>query len=295
MELTTYGRWPHCVRISDGHTELVVTTDVGPRIIRYGFIGGQNLMKEFPSQLGKCGGPKWRIFGGHRLWTAPEDRVRSYAPDNEPVEWTWRSNNLVLRNEPDPVFGLAKEIRISYAGDGSIRVAHRIINRGRRAQEIAPWALTAMAPGGEAIFPQEPFAPHPKSLLPARPLVLWSYTRMNDSRWTWGDREIRLRQDETMKEPQKVGFLNTHGWMAYLLNREVFIKRHPYQLGAAYPDQGCNVETFTNNEMLELESLGPLVILKPRNHTDHVEQWGLFRATSKPTCESLSALAMNMT
>lgn len=38
IEKTPYGGWPNCYRIFDNEIELIVTTDVGPRVIRYGFI-----------------------------------------------------------------------------------------------------------------------------------------------------------------------------------------------------------------------------------------------------------------
>jgi hypothetical protein len=46
--------------------------------------------------------------------------------------------------------------------------------------------------------------------------------------------------------------------------------------GAKYPDGGCNSELFTNPEFLELETLGPLVELKPGQTGEHVERWWLF-------------------
>ncbi len=285
-----YGGWPNCVRLSDGRTELVITTDVGPRIIRYNFAGGDNVLKEFTNQMGTRGGKTWRAYGGHRLWIAPEDVKRTYVPDNKQVTWLWRSSTFTVRQPADPFTRLAKEIRIRYEPKGKVRILHRITNEGRRITEFAPWALTAMAPGGEAIFPMEPFAPHPQDLLPARPLVLWSYTKMNDPRWTWGEKEIRLRQDINHREPQKVGFLNQQGWMAYARNRDIFIKRHQYVPGATYPDMGCNVETFTNHEMLELETLAPLIRLKPGAYVDHTETWSLHQAT-RTSLASLSALA----
>ena len=289
-EIISYGGWRNCIRLSDGRTELVATTDVGPRVIRFGFIGGPNLLKEYPEQLGRRGGKKWRIYGGHRLWTAPEDRRRTYTPDNDPVEWTWTRNILRLRTKADPQFGLAKELRIAYAADGSVRLDHRIRNQGKRPIALAPWTLTVMAPGGEAIFPQEPYATHPDALLPVRPLVLWAYTKMDDPRWTWGENEIRLRQDPKAKDAQKVGFFSTRGWMAYRLNRQVFIKRHACATGATHPDMGCNVETFTNQDMLELETLGPLVNLKPGTHIEHSETWGLFNAGGRTGLRTLSPL-----
>ncbi len=53
IEKIAYQGWANCYRVSNGEIELVVTGDVGPRIIRCGFSGGQNLFKEFAEQLGK--------------------------------------------------------------------------------------------------------------------------------------------------------------------------------------------------------------------------------------------------
>jgi hypothetical protein len=50
VEKTEYKGWPNCYRVSNGEIELIVTGDVGPRIIRFGFVGGQNLFKEFADQ-----------------------------------------------------------------------------------------------------------------------------------------------------------------------------------------------------------------------------------------------------
>lgn len=69
---TPYAGWPNCYRMTNGQVELIVTTDVGPRVIRYGFAGGQNIFKEFQEQLGKSGETAWQARGGHRLWIAPE-------------------------------------------------------------------------------------------------------------------------------------------------------------------------------------------------------------------------------
>ncbi len=290
-ETTSYGGWPNCVRISDGKTEAIVTTDVGPRIIRFAPVGGENQLKEFPEQLGRTGGKEWRIYGGHRLWVAPEDADRSYVPDNKPVEWSWRNPTLTLKQAADVLYGLAKEMRLRWLADGSLEVKHRLINRSRRKVELAPWALTVMAPGGEAVIPQEPYAPHPEALVPVRPLVLWAYSNMSDPRWTWGDREIRLRQDRRRRAPLKVGLFSRQGWMAYVRDGYAFIKKHPVVTGKPHPDYGCNVQTFTNQDMLELETLGPLVTLKPGARAELIEQWQLHKVRGNPGLKQLARLA----
>ena len=56
IKKVAYRGWQNCCRIANGKTELIVTTDVGPRVIRFGSVGGQNLFKEYPEFLGKRGG-----------------------------------------------------------------------------------------------------------------------------------------------------------------------------------------------------------------------------------------------
>ena len=46
MQTVSYGGWPRCVRLANQNIELIATTDIGPRIIRFGFIGAPNLFKE---------------------------------------------------------------------------------------------------------------------------------------------------------------------------------------------------------------------------------------------------------
>ena len=280
MEKTSYGGWDNCVRLANGEIELIATTDVGPRIIRLGFVGGPNLFKEYADLLGKTGGDEWRIYGGHRFWHAPEAKPRTYWPDNSPVEYRWDGRTLVLTPPPETPNGVQKVVEVVLAPDTNrVTVRHRLVNVSPWAMELAPWALTVMAPGGRAIFPQEPYIPHTERLLPGRPMVLWNYTDMADPRWTWGRKYVQLRQDPTATTPQKAGLFNSLGWAAYTLNDTVFIKRYDADPGAVYPDWGCNTESFTNQDMLEVESLGPLTRLAPNGGTvEHVERWYLFKA-----------------
>src|SRR5262245_44425478 len=87
IEVVDYKGWKNNLKLSNGESELVITLDVGPRIIRYGFRGGPNVFKEFDEQIGKSGEKEWMIRGGHRLWHAPEEVRRTYELDNSPVKW----------------------------------------------------------------------------------------------------------------------------------------------------------------------------------------------------------------
>jgi hypothetical protein len=273
-----YKGWPNCYRVTNGEVEVVVTGDVGPRIIRFGFVGGQNLFKEITEQLGKSGEASFQLRGGSRLWKAPEDAVASWAPDNVPVEIQVKPAGLVAREPVEPLTGLQKEIEIAMAPSGSnVTVTHRITNHSLFTLEFAPWVLTMMAPGGTMVTGFPPRGKHPANLEPTNPLVMWAFTNLADPRWKITREHLILRQDPNQAEPQKVGLFNPDTWGAYLLNGEAFIKRASADPARTYADFGCSFETFTNNEFLEIETLGPLTKVLPAHTAEHVERWTLFR------------------
>jgi hypothetical protein len=250
--------------------------------MRYGFVGGQNFFREFEGQLGRAGEPDWQPRGGHRLWIAPEDPVMSYAPDNGPVHIALLDDGLETTEAIEPLTGLEKRIavRLAPAGTG-VEVVHTIRNAGSGPYRLAPWALSMMARGGHGIHGFPPRGTHPEMLTPTNPLVMWAFTNLADPRWTLLERYLVLRQDAANPAPQKLGTFNPRTWGAYLLNGELFVKRfdaagEPSQ----YPDFGCSYETFTNADILELETLGPLVTLAPGESVQHTERWSAFRGVT---------------
>src|SRR5271156_2209102 len=119
VEKTAYKGWANCYRVTNGEVELVVTSDVGPRVIRFGFVGGQNLFKEFAEQLGGTGERKEQLRGGDRVWKAPEDPVATWAPDNVPVEITITATGLIAKAPVEPLTSLQKEIEVRMAATGT--------------------------------------------------------------------------------------------------------------------------------------------------------------------------------
>src|SRR6516162_5896730 len=278
VEKTEYKGWTHCYRVTNGEVELIITGDVGPRIIRFGFVGGQNVFKEFNEQLGKSGEEKFQLRGGDRVWKAPEDPIATWAPDNTEVEIRVTPTGLVAREPVEPLTKLQKEIEVSLGPSGTtVRVTHRITNRSLFPLEFSPWALTMMAPGGVAVSGFPPRGRHPINLEATNPLVMWAYTNLADPRWKFTKKYLTLRQDPNNKEAQKLGLFNVDTWAAYLLNGEAFVKRGRADAAKVYPDFGSSFETFTNNEFLEVETLGPLTKLQPGQTAELIETWGLFR------------------
>jgi len=278
VEKVEYKGWRNCYRISNGEVELIATSDVGPRVIRFGFVGGQNVFKEFTEQLGKSGEDKFQLRGGDRVWKAPEDPVATWAPDNVAVEISVTGNGLIARAPVEPLTHLRKEIEVRMAERGTdVTVVHRVRNESLFPLEYSAWALTMMAPGGVAISGFPPRGKHPANLEATNPLVMWAYTNLADKRWTFTKKYLALRQDPNNSDAQKLGMFNPHTWGAYVLNGEVFIKQAAGDAHASYPDFGCSFETFTNNEFLEMETLSPLKKVAPGETVEQTEHWSLHK------------------
>lgn len=278
IEKTEYKGWPNCYRLSNGEVELVVTTDVGPRVIRYAFVGGKNIFKEFTEQLGKTGEPTWQPRGGHRIWMSPEDIKLSYPADNFPVKAEVKGNSIELTGPVEKETGLQKTIVVTLAASGPrVDVLHRVKNAAKQPREMAAWALTMMAQGGKGITGFPPRGTHPKDLPPTNPLVMWAFTDFTDARWKFTKKYLLLQQDPKAKDAQKAGHYNSNTWGAYLLGSDLFIKRYKPEAGKAYPDFGCSFEMFTSADFLELETLGPLVNLQPGQTLEHSERWSLHK------------------
>jgi len=287
MQKVEYAGWPNCVRLANDLVEVIVTTDVGPRIIRFGFVNQPNEFAELAQDLGRTGGEDFRLYGGHRLWHSPEVIPRTYHPDNEPVAIETHPDFVRVIQPVEKSTGITKEMDIRVAAELAwVRVTHRLYNNNVWTVRLAPWALSMMAPRGVCVMPLPPRGYQPDNLLRVSTITLWGFTDMADPRWTWGSRYIMLRQDPTMRTAQKVGLMTPEGWIAYARSGHLLIKRAAYLPTACYSDLGCCLETYTDADFLEVETLGPLADLEPGTGVEHTEDWFLFDDVPVPASEA---------
>jgi hypothetical protein len=285
-----YAGWERSALLSNGTVELAVTLDVGPRVLHFGYCGREGPFQVYADQAGTAGETAWRNRGGHRLWVAPESRVWTYAPDNVAVAFEELGPDTFRFTAPVDAAGWRKSLTLAIPESGArVVVRHEIENAGDAPRRVAPWALTVLKPGGVAVAPLPPPGEHPRDLAPDRQLVLWPYSNLDDGRWVWGRRFVGLRQDPS-RGPNKFGLPVVDGWAAYLWGDLAFVKRFPFEGDRDYPDRGCNCEVFTNQRMLELESLGPLATLARGERAVHVEEWELLPVEERASRDA-SALA----
>jgi hypothetical protein len=274
MEKVEFGGWQNCYKLTNGIIDLIMTSDVGPRIIYLGFVGSNNLLRTEPTQMGKTNQDMWMSFGGHRLWHTPEDNKRTYYPDSLPIEISENNGVVRLTQYIEPTTNIEKSITVQLDKTRAlVKLDHKLTNCGIWPIETSAWAITVMAQGGKAILPLPPRGSHPEFLLPTNSLALWPYTDLSDPRWKFNFQNIFLQQDPALTAPQKIGVFSNDGWLAYINNNELFIKLTQVNTKGNYPDFGSNLEVFTNSKILELESLSPMTLIAPNESINHTEVW----------------------
>jgi len=218
----------------------------------------------------------YRFLGGHRLWHAPENMPRTYIPDDNGIAITDLPNGVMLEGKTELGTGIRKRIEIRLAADKpSATLTHTLINDGLWGVELSPWAITQFCLGGTVILPMPVGNSDPAGLLHNRQISLWPYTRINDPRIKWGD-DFILFKAEALLPPFKTGYFNPHGWEAYWMDGVLFQKTFDVHHGLPHPDNNCNAEIYCGDKFVELESLGPLMILNPGDAVMHTETWNIF-------------------
>ena len=176
---------PRCPEAVERHRGVVLTTGIGPRIIRYAFIGGENILAELaatPATTTALG--DWKPWGGHRLWAAPESMPGSYGPDNGPVQAEVEREPRHADATADAA-GLEKQIAVTLGGDGHGRHDRTSADEPSPVPlDLAAWALTIMNGGGMVIIPNEPLQVARRGAAAVRAIAAWAYTDLSDPRWT---------------------------------------------------------------------------------------------------------------
>ncbi len=277
----------NCVKMSNGTIELHVTIDFGPRVIHFARVGMENMFFNDTDKttLGEpqevYGGDCLKLYGGHRIWIAPEILPRCYYPDSAAVEYHEIENGVSFVAPVERVNNIQKIMNIQLMEDAPVvKLSHVIKNCGVWDIELAPWCITMMAAGGKEVVPMPS---RQTGLLLNRSISLWDYSNMADTRVRWGKKYITLTQRSDMAEPFKFGINNENGYAAYFNKGQVFFKFFEPEDSGFYPDNGCSYETYTNGKMLEMETLGEMTLLEPGQAVTHEEEWELYEAATVPS------------
>lgn len=291
MKTTDYGNYGKCAVFERAGVKVMVTLDIGPRIIWFGDDKTNFLNEDRARNVSKGGdyfdheygaGTTWYLYGGHRVWKSPED-LETYTPDNFPVECECDDHGGRFSCRVANRLDYALELELD--SDGVLTVVNEVANKAVQ-RSLAVWGLTVVAKGGTLVLPlNDPT----DELNPVFNLVSWPYNDPEDPRLFVGRKKLALRQTDK-EEAIKVGTFSRKGRAYYVLGDKA-MKWECVPEEGEYGDFGCNFETYTNSHILEVEWLSRKFNLAVGEKARMTESWSLVPAASvaELTDEALSA------
>ena len=273
---------PETVSFGNDSLTLTVLRQGGPRVV--GLVPGGtdlNLLAEAPDAFTMTPWGPYHFLGGHRLWHAPEALPRSYDPDDSGVTVTVTGGEMLVQGPVEAHTGIEKSIRfVMDAKRALVHVEHQMVNHNVWPVELGAWAITQMRLGGVGILPvRKPGVLD--GLLPDRQAAFWPYSDLEDPRFRLGN-DLFLVEGKASPNAFKVGAFNPCGWIAYLIQDYLFVKRFSVVEGK-FADYNCNAEIYVMDKFLEIETQGPMTVVEPGRSVLHVEEWELVKVnTSDP-------------
>lgn len=280
-ELEDFKRYGRAIKIHNDYLEIIVTLDIGPRIMHFSVLDGRNILEDNVTISEKLpDGREWKIYGGHRVWHSPEAFPRSYMSDGFPLEsYNKTDDGIAMYQETEPWSQVKKSIHVKLLND-RVKVLNSLENKNAWPIEMGVWSLTVGSIGGMEVCP---IVQRNTGLLPNASYIGWPYSRLNDERVYWGQRYITVDNNPKNNAAFKFGYPNEYGWAAYFNHNMCFIKKYSHDMEGNYPDRGCSWETYSSFWGIELESLSPLKIVNPGTSIEHEDEWLIFDNIEKPS------------
>lgn len=274
--------------VAAGNMIAQISTRHGPRILGLVVEGTGQLLGSTEMALE---GPMGTVplIGGHRLWSAPENRTTTYVPDTRVLVSALKDGIMVVSD--DSRLTIQKTISVR-ALDESLVVDHVLANVGARSIDVAAWAITMLKAGGTILLPWPIAGLDDEGLQAKCSVVFWPYTDLRDSRLHLSNNGAVLRVEGL--GPIKIGLPNLRGWGAYLIDGVALVKwTRRFDDAARHVDLGAGIQAFVGHGFGELETLGPLTRLDPGASVRHREVWQTYRLEKGiPDFEALDSLGL---
>lgn len=269
---------------------LVAVIARGPRIAFFGTAAGDNLLLWSPRKYRRGA---WDLMGGHRLWTArpgADESEETYRPDNAAAAATPAHHGFTVTAPIDPETRLHRGFRIRAVAADRVQIEHFATNTSDMLWSGGLWALTCTRPTATSTY-----------LAPLGDGSDWDYATIVAFH-TWGgghgghgyhDPQFSFTRDQLQLRPAgrenkrmlkaDAGILALHDPARNVL----FAKHSPYAPPGTYP-LGTNLALYVgpDNFMVEMETMGPSLTLKPGETIRHLETWVLRPAGSRPPSSS---------
>lgn len=268
-----------CIQIIFKEMMLIVSVELGPRILYYGPKDGSFTPIFVADDVAVKDGV-WHNRGGSFLWVAPEtDNIATYYPDEHEVIVVEQTDHRLHLAAIEPENYLKKHITIEWSVYADYEITYWLENVGNRPFIGAPWAISAVIKNGRGVIPILSRKDQPSYLTPDETFVPWRYFNHNDGRFNWGNRYLMMDYTEGFKS-NKFGYFPAL-WVGHITETHFFVKSVVVvHKDRKYVDRGANAMIYTDGttpfKHSEIESQGPEDTIMPgESGTLHRERWHL--------------------
>lgn len=275
---TTYFGYKNCIALENATTRAVLTAH-GGRILEYAHKGNNAIYLD-PEQKGHIFNGKDVRFGptGGRFDIGPETTIPAH-PDLWLGPWTAsitgpRSARLVSVEDEATGVQLIRDFVLD-EHTSHLSVTQTIKNISDTEKHWAHWSRTFGTGGGIVLIPLTPESRFPDKYIMYGPGPVMNYKPE--------DPNIRIRDGflEILKTPKqpKLGMDSMAGWFAYAEKNDLlWVKRYPTYPERAYKEMaGLTISIwYYQDQMTELEPIGPRENIAPGKSASFTEDWWLF-------------------
>ena len=285
-ETTYFGRPAY--RLTDGRCEAVVVPALG-RVMRYGKVGGANLLWNSPTFAGIDWG--WKNYGGDKTWLAPQSSWgvlsdKAWPPDSafdgSPHQsQVLTGGKLKLVSGTSKTSGIRIERVLGFNEAGEFEIQQSAFKTGGAPVRVSLWSVSQAMPAQAIFIPTSPTSPYANGF--------FHFDTKDPSKQpaSVGNNLLRI-EPKSEGGGQKFGVDAPISALASVQDGVAWLQRSAKPDGE-YPDgvekHGFPVEVYVNGDSkvfyVELEMLGPLVNMVQGQKMTHTVKWSLHDLPSK--------------
>jgi hypothetical protein len=243
--------------INSANVKVIINSTIGGRVISFKVDDKETLS-----------GPDInKRFYGSTLWLSPEGKWKGQGLlDNGNYKVNnFNDNYLHLTSINDTILGFEFEKMFrSNPSDSSIIIQYTIRNISKSSQQVAPWEVTRVPTGGMAIIAKRSpeNIPTPNQMYPLMKII-----EINNTIW--------YPYDTSKVSAEKLFMEGGEGWIAYVKDRILFLKKIPVIAAERSAPNEKNIELYVNKDKtyIELENQGEYQNLLPGESLFYEVKW----------------------
>ncbi|BCM91750.1 hypothetical protein IAD21_03625 [Abditibacteriota bacterium] len=277
---TTYLGRP-AFRLTDGKSEAVIVPSLG-RVMRYGKVGGPNLLWNAPAKQDFKSG--WKNYGGDKTWLSPQSDWGVLSDKTWPPDTSFDGSphqaevitggKLKLVSGTSKTSGIRVERVMSFNAAGEFEIQQSAIKTSGTPVRVGLWSVSQSVPAQAVFALTSPDSPYRNGY--------FHFDTKEKQQPAFVENGVFRLEPKSEGGGQKFGIDAPVAALASVQDGVAWVQKSAKPDGQ-YPDgvekHGFPVEVYVNGSpgayYVELEMLGPLVNMVKGQKMTHTVRWSL--------------------